>query len=338
MEGLGVASTLQVLLDYDAEVEIWNQGTFEPGGTTLESLVRSARTFDFAVLIVTPDDTIQSRGGTRNITRDNVLFELGLFMGALGKERVYMLYDRNNRPDLPSDLAGVTPVTYSLHRNGNLRASLGAASTQLKEVFKRLGLRQAQTTEDELSQPSPTASDRSPTGVDADQLLQQLEPKQDRKLPAKASSRSAAQPVSPSTVSETEMDEAEEMVRKKRRSYSSASSFYRDFENGRWLEKFSLSPSFESAAARKQLKDRWIREADLTQSWDHSNIVFMQLELVADQLTVEDVDQVLELPTKDAQGHDQEAGLWAFLEFLERAYPSLLSEKAQERLAEFKMK
>lgn len=178
-EGLTVAYTLQVLLDFDAEVEIWNQGTFEPGGTTLESLVRSARTFDFAVLIVTPDDTIQSRGKRRNVTRDNVLFELGLFMGALGKERVYMLYDRVNRPDLPSDLAGVTPVTYAPHKDGNLRASLGAASTELKEVFRRLGPREAKRTEVELSQPSPTTADRGMAGSDVEGLLLELDDESD---------------------------------------------------------------------------------------------------------------------------------------------------------------
>lgn len=151
-EGLRIADNLQVLLDYECEVEIWNQGAFEPGGTTLASLVREARTFDFAVLVVTPDDTTETRGETRNVTRDNVLFELGLFMGALGNERVYMLYDRLNKPDLPSDLAGVTAITYALHKNGNLRASLGAAATQLKEVFRRLGLREPEVTEVELSQ------------------------------------------------------------------------------------------------------------------------------------------------------------------------------------------
>lgn len=161
-EGLRIADNLQVLLDYECEVVLWNQGTFEPGGTSLSSLVREARKIDFAVLVVTPDDTIETRGEKRNATRDNVLFELGLFMGALGNERVYMLYDRLHKPDLPSDLAGVTAITYARHTNGNLRASLGAAATQLKEVFRHLGLRQPEVTESELSQPARTRS--APTG------------------------------------------------------------------------------------------------------------------------------------------------------------------------------
>ena len=142
-EGLPVARSLQVLLDHDAEVEVWHQGLFAPGSSTLESLVAAAVTFDFAILVVSPDDTSTMRGQQRNTTRDNVIFELGLFMGVLGKERTFMTYDREDMPDLPSDLAGITPVTYRLHSTGNLDASLGAASTQLSGALVRLGRRTA---------------------------------------------------------------------------------------------------------------------------------------------------------------------------------------------------
>ena len=140
-EGLKVAETLQVLLDYDCEVELWGQGVFEPGGHALGSLARAARSFDFAVLVVSPDDTTESRGRLKNTTRDNVIFELGLFMGALGSERTYMISDPDHKPDLPSDLDGVTSVTYAVHTTGNWTAALGAAATQLKTAFTRLGSR-----------------------------------------------------------------------------------------------------------------------------------------------------------------------------------------------------
>jgi hypothetical protein len=143
-EGLPIAETLQVLLDYECEVEIWSQGVFAPGGFTLGSLARAAISYDFAVLVVSPDDTTEMRGRVRSVTRDNVIFELGLFMGALGSQRTYMLFDRYNEPDLPSDLAGVTPITYALHQSGNLRSSLGAAGTQLRETFRRVGIRRAE--------------------------------------------------------------------------------------------------------------------------------------------------------------------------------------------------
>lgn len=66
-EGLETAQAIQVLLDRSCEPEIWSQGTFGLGSGTLESLVLTLDRFDFAVLVVSPDDTAVSRGITKNI-------------------------------------------------------------------------------------------------------------------------------------------------------------------------------------------------------------------------------------------------------------------------------
>ena len=84
------------------------------------------------MLVVTPDDTATTRGATKNVARDNVIFELGLFMGGLGRERTFMVYDRSRPPDLPSDLAGVTAATFAPHASGNLDAAVGPAATAIE--------------------------------------------------------------------------------------------------------------------------------------------------------------------------------------------------------------
>lgn len=139
-EGLPIAANLRVLLDRDCEVEVWSEGVFEPGGVTLLSLMSAAGRFDFAVLVTSADDTTISRGTTANVARDNVIFELGLFMGALGSDRTFMLFDRTNRPTLPTDLSGVTPIDFQPHSTGHLEAALGAPATKLKNHMARLGL------------------------------------------------------------------------------------------------------------------------------------------------------------------------------------------------------
>jgi hypothetical protein len=85
---------------------------------------------------------------------------------------------------------------------------------------------------------------------------------------------------------------------------------------------------------RKALKDKWLDEADFTRSYDQSNVVWMRLELVADQLAEAELDRLLDLPTQDSYGNDQQAGEQQFLEFLEQKHSDLLSEKAKRRLAE----
>jgi predicted nucleotide-binding protein len=138
--------------------------------------------------------------------------------------------------------------------------------------------------------------------------------------------------VDPDALTEAEFDEVEEIIHEKRRMYSTASAFYRSFENGRWLKGFKLPPRFRTPSAEMQLKERWIREADFTRSWDHSNTVFMQLQVVADHITMEELDHLLDLPTTDDYGNDQQAGLDTFLKYIQQNHPEALSPKAIERL------
>ncbi|XXX76399.1 TIR domain-containing protein [Sorangium sp. So ce134] len=137
VEGLRVAEHIQLGLDYDADCTVWSQGVFGLSGGTLESLCSAIRDFDFAVLVLTPDDLVQKRSQTVNSPRDNVLFELGLFMGALGRERTFIVYCRDEPIGLPSDLAGVTAATFARRADGNLQAALGAVCTQIRNAVSR---------------------------------------------------------------------------------------------------------------------------------------------------------------------------------------------------------
>lgn len=137
-------------------------------------------------------------------------------------------------------------------------------------------------------------------------------------------------------VSEETIQEIEELVRTKRDSYRTASAFYRDFQGGNWLQGLTLPTGFSSAAVRKALKAKWLQEADLTHSYDHSNVVLMRLELVADELTQADLDQLMDLPTRDKYGNDQQAGMVEFLEYIEQKHPGKLPATAKARITDLK--
>ncbi len=135
-------------------------------------------------------------------------------------------------------------------------------------------------------------------------------------------------------VSEEVITEVEGLVIARRRSYGSASAFYRDFEGGRWMRNLQLPRDMSSVAVRKVLKRKWLDEADFTRSWDHSNVVLMRLELVAAELTQAEIEHLLDLPTRDAYGNDQLVGMLPFLTYIEEVYPEKISPKIKRRIEE----
>ncbi|MGZ0175118.1 MAG: TIR domain-containing protein [Planctomycetales bacterium] len=140
-EGLPVAEAIQQNFDRVCETVIWSQGVFGLGDGTLETLVETLPNFDFSILVLTPDDLTESRDNLQQTPRDNVLLELGLCIGFLGRKRTFAVYDRTSGLKLPSDLAGVTIADYQPQSTGNFQAALGAASTSIKNVITELGKR-----------------------------------------------------------------------------------------------------------------------------------------------------------------------------------------------------
>jgi len=138
VEGLPVAEQIQLGLDHNVECTMWSQGVFGLSSGNLETLVAATRKFDFATLVLTPDDLVHKRGTMGNSPRDNVVFELGLFMGALGRERTFIVHCRDEALDLPSDLAGIVPAKYGKRSDGNLSAALGPVCTLLKHAIQKV--------------------------------------------------------------------------------------------------------------------------------------------------------------------------------------------------------
>ena len=69
---------------------------------TLETLVSESKSYQFAILVLTPDDVVVKRGETTMAARDNVLFELGLFMGKLGREHTFIVCSRGRSASIRS--------------------------------------------------------------------------------------------------------------------------------------------------------------------------------------------------------------------------------------------
>jgi hypothetical protein len=108
------ANLIQALergLEDVADVEPWTT-TFNPGRSTLDRLVELCHEVDFAAFVFAQDDwtTTESTQSGQASPRDNVVFEAGLFGGALGIRRTFIVHANGSK--LPSDLLGLTSVRY----------------------------------------------------------------------------------------------------------------------------------------------------------------------------------------------------------------------------------
>src|SRR6266498_905480 len=110
---LKYARAIQDEFAYELEIVIWTQGIFRPSHTALDSLLRKLDVYDFGIFVFTPEDVVRMLGreDENKVARDNVVFELGLFIGRLGKERNFIVVPRGKDLRLPTDLVGVSPVT-----------------------------------------------------------------------------------------------------------------------------------------------------------------------------------------------------------------------------------
>lgn len=141
VEALPIARAVQSAFEFDNfTVVVWTDGVFKVANYTLQSLEDEIDNSDFAVAIAHPDDKVQSRKEEWPQPRDNVIFELGLFMGRLGRKRAILMEPRDEKVKLPSDMAGITTIPYRYDPDGDTEALLAPACTRLRKHIHELGL------------------------------------------------------------------------------------------------------------------------------------------------------------------------------------------------------
>lgn len=135
-EGLEVARKIKLELDHDFEIVIWNQGIFENLGLSfLETLEETVKKYDFGIFVFTPDDQIESRGDVKLSARDNVIFELGLFVGHLSRKQAFIVHPKNKKLKILSDYDGIVKAEYD-DKADNLQAAVGSACEKIRTSIK----------------------------------------------------------------------------------------------------------------------------------------------------------------------------------------------------------
>ena len=95
----------------------------------METLLNRASYYDYLIAVFTPDDVAAIRKRKVKVTRDNVIFEFGLFLGRLGPNRTFLIVQEG--VELFSDWSGIATATFQLR--DNLVAAVGGACQKIRQ-------------------------------------------------------------------------------------------------------------------------------------------------------------------------------------------------------------
>lgn len=140
-EGLKYAKALGEHLAEHFTVKLWSDNVFQVMKSGLDALLEESTKSEFAVFVLTADDVNISRNNRASVARDNVLFELGMFLGRLGTDRVFFVAPERVgiKFKLPTDLAGITELRFVA--NGRYRQSMRTTADKILEQLEDFPLR-----------------------------------------------------------------------------------------------------------------------------------------------------------------------------------------------------
>lgn len=139
-ESVSILRAVQECFDHDDYlIRPWTDGVFRASSTAIEDLLREVTSSDFAILVLTDDDMSIQREIEQKAPRDNCIFELGLFMGSLGRERTFIIKPRGADIKMPSDLLGITPLEFQPKGVTVVVSDLSNACNKIRDLISGLG-------------------------------------------------------------------------------------------------------------------------------------------------------------------------------------------------------
>jgi hypothetical protein len=144
-EAISVAEAVHIKLENDMRVKLW-ENAFDLSSITITTLISKTKEADYAVFVFHPDDKSIIREKEYASVRDNVVLELGMFIGALGLEKCFILAPKSSETvfRLPTDLAGVTATFYD-DKEPDLADAVTSSCAKIKQSVKKLEAQKTKT-------------------------------------------------------------------------------------------------------------------------------------------------------------------------------------------------
>jgi len=135
-ESLNIAREIESSFQYDDfNIKLWTNNIFKASEFPIESLNTQVQNSDFAILILGTDDLVISREAEYNAPRDNVIFELGLFMGVLSRHRTFMVQPKDFDVKIPTDLMGINILNYKNDLDIELSSRIAPICNTLRKLI-----------------------------------------------------------------------------------------------------------------------------------------------------------------------------------------------------------
>ncbi|MCD6426174.1 MAG: nucleotide-binding protein [Anaerolineales bacterium] len=140
-ESLPIAREIRSGLRFDdILIHLWTDGgVFGASRFPIEDLEVQITSSDFAVLVLGPDDRVICRDQEIDAPRDNVIFELGLFMGALKRERTFLVLPRGLDIKVPTDILGLNPIKYQKGTHDEISSLIAPVCDDLRQIIMNKG-------------------------------------------------------------------------------------------------------------------------------------------------------------------------------------------------------
>lgn len=133
--GVSVAEKVKKHLSTIGDCYVWNEpNVWEPNRSTFENLLRMVSFFDFGVFVATADDLTLTNDKIVIEPRDNVILEMALFCGAMGRDKSFLLVEEGIKP--PSDFNGIYMPRFNKLDDSTIKTACDEYASKIEEHYK----------------------------------------------------------------------------------------------------------------------------------------------------------------------------------------------------------
>lgn len=133
--GLPTAEKVRENLSSVGDCFLWQDpNMWEPNRSTFDNLLKMASYFDFGVFVATADDLTLTNNKIVIEPRDNVILEMALFLGAMGRHKSFLLVENDIK--LPSDFNGIYMPRFDAKDDTSIKSACDEYANKINEHYE----------------------------------------------------------------------------------------------------------------------------------------------------------------------------------------------------------